>query len=53
MGGVAEVLDEDGFIRRRRLYDGTLLGEWPAHPPRYSKPVNPEKARLAAEEEAA
>lgn len=32
-----------------RLYDGTLLGDWPINPPRPEKLVNPEKARLVAE----
>lgn len=34
----------------RRLWDGSVLGDWPHHPPRPSRIVNPVKARLAAEE---
>jgi hypothetical protein len=37
----------------KRLYDGSLVGEWPNHPPRPGRLVNPEKARLAAEIRAA
>ena len=37
----------------RRIYDGTLMGEWPINPPKEGKVVNPEKARLAALEDAA
>jgi hypothetical protein len=37
----------------RRLFDTSLLGEWPLHPPRPAKLVNPEKARLAGEEKEA
>jgi hypothetical protein len=32
----------------KRVYDGSLMGEWPLNPPREGKVVNPEKARLAA-----
>lgn len=32
----------------KRIYDGSLMGEWPLNPPRESKMRNPEKARLAA-----
>lgn len=32
----------------RRLWDASITGEWPNHPPKAEKLVNPEKARLAA-----
>jgi hypothetical protein len=34
----------------RRLWDASITGDWPNHPPRAEKLVNPEKAREAAEE---
>lgn len=33
-----------------RVWDGTLMGEWPDNPPRAERVVNPEKAREAAAE---
>lgn len=32
----------------RRIYDGTLMGEWPNHPPKREPMRDPVKARLAA-----
>lgn len=35
----------------RRVWDASILGDWPNHPPRAGRVVNPEKARLAEGEE--
>lgn len=34
----------------RRLWDASITGDWPNHPPKADRLVNPEKAREAAEE---
>lgn len=49
VGGGIQVGNPAEGEPHRRLYDGTLLGDWPLNPPRPEKLVNPEKARLAAE----
>jgi hypothetical protein len=38
-----------GKTPTRRMWDGSITGEWPNHPPRAERIVSPEKARYAAE----
>lgn len=48
--GVPGVVETDSAGVARRTSDGSLMGEWPINPPRKEKLRNPEKARLAGEE---
>jgi hypothetical protein len=44
-------LSVDPELPSRRLTDASISGPWPISPPRWSKPVNPERAREAALED--
>lgn len=47
-GGTRLGVDGDGNPALVRIEDGSLLGMWPVHAPRYDRPVDPVKAQLAA-----